>query len=80
MGDPNVGEELRQFFLYLLSDGEALTAYYDRERRNDVIARRGFKTEAGDLLRDGSLREIEEHILAVTGSHASPLLIVWPPM
>ena len=80
MGDPNVGEELRQFFLYLLSDGEALTAYYDRDRRDGVIARRGFKTGAGDLLREGSLRDIEEHILAVTGSQARPLLIVWPPM
>lgn len=80
MGDPLVGEELRQFFLYLLSDGEALTAYYNRDRRDEIIARQGFKTGAGDLLRDGSLREIEEHILAVPGSFAKPLVIVWPPM
>jgi len=82
MGDPKIGEELRQFFLYLLANGDALQRYYDRETREEVISKQGFATSAGDLLRDGTLREIEEHILAVTNSprQAAPLMIVWPPM
>jgi hypothetical protein len=79
-GDPEIGRELTQFFLYLLSDGQALRDYYDRSTRNDVIGRQGFSTAAGDLLRDGTLKEIEEHILAIRGSYAKPLVIVWPPM
>jgi hypothetical protein len=79
-GDPDVGRELTAFFLFLLSDGEALRQYYDRSTRDDVIGRQGFQTGAGDLLRDGSLKEIEEHILAIRGSYAKPLVIVWPAM
>lgn len=79
-GDPEIGRELTDFFLYLLSDGAALRDYYDRDTRSDVIARRGFKTRAGDVLREGSLTEIEEHILAIRGSYAKPLMVVWPPM
>jgi hypothetical protein len=79
-GDPAVGRELTAFFLYLLSDGEALREYYDRSTRDDVIDRQGFQTNAGDLLREGSLKQIEEHILAIPGSYAKPLTIVWPAM
>ena len=81
-GDPEIGEELRQFFLYLLANGDAMQRYHDPEGREEEIGRRGFKTDAANLLRDGSLREIEQHILAVTNSplKARPLMIVWPPM
>lgn len=79
-GDPEIGKELTAFFLYLLSDGAALREYYDRSTRNGLIDRRGFKTGAGDVLRNGSLAEIEEHILAIRGSYAKPLVVVWPPM
>jgi hypothetical protein len=79
-GDPDIGRELTEFFLYLLSDGEALRQYYDRATRDAVIDRRGFNTGAGDLLREGSLKEIEEHILAVGGSYKKPLVVVWPSM
>lgn len=79
-GDPAVGKELTSFFLYLLSDGTALRDYYDRATRDSVIDRQTFETIAGDLLRDGSLKEIEVHILAQGGSYAKPLVIVWPAM
>jgi hypothetical protein len=79
-GDPDTGRELTDFFLYLLSDGEALREYYDRATRDEIIGRQGFNTNAGDLLREGSLKEIEEHILSVGGSYRKPLVIVWPAM
>ena len=79
-GDPEIGRELAEFFLYLLSDGAALRDYYDRGTRDGLLDRRGFKSRVGELLRDGSLREIEEHILAIEGSYAKPLTIVWPAM
>ncbi|MBA2383357.1 MAG: hypothetical protein H0V68_01650 [Actinobacteria bacterium] len=79
-GDPEVGRELTDFFLYLLSDGKALRDYYDRGTRDSLIDQRGFTTRAADLVREGSLKEIEEHILAVRGSYAKPLVIVWPAM
>ena len=79
-GDPEIGKELAEFFLYLLSDGDALRDYYNRPTRNDVIGRRSFKTDAASLLENGSLKEIEEHILAIGGSYAKPLVIVWPAM
>lgn len=83
-GNPEIGEELRQFFLWLLSSGETLTQYYDPSQREAIIDGRDFANEDPDevrrLLKDGTLREIEEHILAVQGSQARPLVIVWPPM
>lgn len=82
-GDPAIGEELRQFFLWLLSDGKALTEYYDPDGREGIIDGREFASEPDEvrrLLKDGTLREIEEHILAVRGSVARPLVVVWPPM
>ena len=79
-GDPDVGRELTAFFLELLADGEALKRYYDRDTRDGLIDDRQWSTNAGDLLRNGSLKEIEEHILAIRGSYAKPLVIVWPAM
>jgi hypothetical protein len=79
-GDPEIGKELADFFLYLLSDGEALRDYYNRPTRSDVIGRQGLRPDAASLLENGSLKEIEEHILAVGGSYAKPLVIVWPAM
>ncbi len=79
-GDPEVGKELTEFFIDLLRDGDALRRYYDRDTRDGLIAEREFATRAGELLQGGSLNEIEEHILAVRGSYAKPLVIVWPAM
>lgn len=83
-GDPAVGKELTEFFLFLLSDGKALRQYYDRgsddaeeSPRDRLIGTRRFQTQAGELLKTGTLKEIEEHILAVQGSYAKPLTIVW---
>lgn len=80
-GVETVGRELIDFFLYLLSDGEALKRYYNRGTRTEIIGGRpGLSPHAKKVLEEGSLREIEEHILAVGGSYAKPLMIVWPPM
>jgi hypothetical protein len=83
-GDPAVGKELKEFFLFLLGDKHALRKYYDRGEegveespRDTLIRERQFKTDAGRLLREGTLKEIEEHILAVEGSYSKPLTIVW---
>ena len=83
-GDPAVGKELKEFFLYLLADKHALRQYYDRGEegveespRDSLIRERQFKTNAGELLKTGTLKEIEEHILAVEGSYSKPLTIVW---
>jgi len=79
-GDPEIGKELTMFFLDLLSNGKDLRDYYDRGKRDDFITGRGLSTRASTLVREGSLSEIEEHILAVRGSYAKPLVIVWPAM
>jgi hypothetical protein len=79
-GDPDIGRELTAFFIGLLQDGEALRNYYDRDTREEFLSNRGLRTDVTDLLRDGSLSTIEEHILAVPGSYAKPLVIVWPAM
>ncbi len=85
-GNPEIGEELRTFFLKLLADPEALRRYYDRgERglldddtpRGMLIAEQEMSDEARELLKNGTLKEIEEHILAIPGSYAKPLHIVW---
>jgi hypothetical protein len=87
-GDPEIGKELTEFFLHLLKDGKALKQYYDRGTDDDGVTRREllirdyrFNTRAGEiLLEKDSLKAIEEHILAVPGSYAKPLVIVWPAM
>ena len=79
-GDADLGRELTRFFIGLLQDGEALRRYYDRDTREEFIGDQGLSEEAARLVRGGSLNEIEEHILAVPGSYAKPLVIVWPAM
>ena len=83
--DPKIGQELRDFFLDLL-DGKNLVAYHEgrdeyiSSRRQQVIGDTGLSDEAERLLREGTLREIEEQIMAVTGSHkAVPLFTISPP-
>lgn len=82
MADANIGRQLRQFFVELLLDGNLPD--YTADRKAYVQAQRHagiVDDETMDLILNGSLREIEEHIKAVTGSnHAVPYLIVWPPM
>jgi hypothetical protein len=93
-GDPDIGAALTEFFLALLKNGDDLREYYDRSGRDNVINRLvprtlaadnttlddAKRTTAVDLIREGSLRDIEEHILAQGGSYAKPLTIVWPAM
>jgi hypothetical protein len=79
-GDAKIGKELTEFFIGLLKDGDALKRYYDRDTRESLIDERAWDTEAGDLIRDGKLKDIERHILAQGGSYAKPLMIVWPAM
>ena len=83
--DPKIGQELRNFFLDLL-DNKNLVAYHEgrdkyiSSRRYDLIGDRGLSDEAERLLREGTLREIEEQVMAVTGSHkAVPLFVISPP-
>ena len=86
-GDPEIGEELRTFFLKLLADPAALRQYYDRGEKGlvDEETPRGqlidtqdeLRDETKELLKRGKLKEIEEHILAIPGSYAKPLHIVW---
>ena len=79
-GNPDIGRELTRFFIGLLEDGEALRRYYDRDTREEFIGNQGLSEEAARLVLGGSLNDIEEHILAVPGSYAKPLVIVWPAM
>jgi hypothetical protein len=79
-GNPDIGRELTRFYIGLLQDGEALRRYYDRDTREEFIANQGLSEEAARLVLGGSLNDIEEHILAVPGSYAKPLVIVWPAM
>ena len=85
-GNPEIGEELRTFFLKLLADPEALRRYYDRGEpgqldddtpRGQLIDEQHVSAETRELLKNGKLKEIEEHILAIPGSYAKPLHIVW---
>ena len=78
-GNADIGRELTKFFIGLLQDGDALRRYYDRDTREEFIGTR-LTGEAATLVRDGRLNEIEEHILAIPGSYAKPLMIVWPAM
>jgi hypothetical protein len=81
-GDDTTGHELRQFFLDLLAE-KNLQAYHE-DRAEYVRTRNGdglIGDEATELLLDGSLREIEEHIKRVTGSaNAWPVMVVFPPI
>lgn len=86
-GDPVIGEELRQFFLGLLADGEAMLRYQTATERTRLIEERisgesEAVVEAQRLLREGSLQEIEDHIRAVTNSPTGAIMmwVVWPPM
>ena len=79
-GDRKTGEELRRFFLELL-DETNLRDYH--AGRGDYIGRRTYLNgQARELLQQAEdpLREIERHILAITGSgRAKPLWVVSPP-
>lgn len=79
-GNRETGEALRRFFLELLDE----TNLRDYHRgRSDYIERREYlNDEARELLQQAEdpLREIEKHILAITGSsRAKPLWVVSPP-
>ena len=86
MPDPNpeIGQELRRFFIELLEDTN-LQEY--RSRRVDYIGSRrrdnyGYLSEeAASLLESPALEAIEAHISAVEGSgRATPVWVVCPPM
>ena len=79
-GNRETGEALRRFFLELLEETN-LRDYHGG--RGDYIGRRSYlNDEARELLQQAEdpLREIEKHIMAVTGSsRAKPVWLVSPP-
>lgn len=83
--DPEVGEQLRRFFIELL-EGQNLQLYRSGERVGYIEGRAerndGYLGEEAEaLLNSDALRRIEEHIGAVTGSgNAVPIWVVSPPM
>jgi hypothetical protein len=82
IGEPNedTGRELQKFFIELLASGDDMKDYTTPSSRQGVIARKELSPYAQNLLKKGSLREIEENIAMIPGSQARPWLIVWPPM
>jgi len=85
-GNREIGEELTRFFLMLLADPAALRQYYDRGEpgldeeetpRSRLINGQDFRDDTKELLKNGTLKTIEEHVLAIDGSYAKPLWIVW---
>jgi C4-dicarboxylate-specific signal transduction histidine kinase len=78
--EPNedTGRELQKFFIELLQSGQDMSDYTTPELRQDVVGRKELSDYARWLLAEGSLREIEENIAQIQGSHARPWLIVWP--
>ena len=83
-----IGEELQDFFLELLRDGN-LKRYQGGERDAFVMeyidgyARRQGRPLSDDakrLINSQDLREIEQHIGEITGSRAVILYVVCPPM
>jgi len=81
IAEERIGQELRQFFLDLLQEVNLREYHDDREQ---YIARKvksgliGERTSA--LLLKGTLAQIEENIMLVTGSHkAVPIWVVSPP-
>ena len=79
-GNPETGAALRRFFLELL-DETNLRDFHGG--RGDYVGRRSYLNgEARELLGqvEDPMREIEKHILAVTGSgRARPIWVVSPP-
>ena len=76
-----VGEELRQFFIQLLSPENLESYNQGRETYLSDRETEGLSPEASRILREGTLAEIEANIaLASTGSGESSFLmwIVWP--
>ena len=79
-GDPKTGEALRQFFLRLLD--ETNLRRYHGGREKFIGEQTYLNGQARELLENAQdpLREIEKHILAVTGSsRAKPVVVVFPP-
>ncbi len=73
---------LREFFVKLL-EGDNLAEYYaDRDAYIDRQQKEyGLNPGDGDLIRNGSLADIERTLLAEANSPGpKPYLIVWPPM
>ena len=85
--NPEVGEQLRRFFIELLKDGN-LREFQSHSLRNAYVSDRRADKEGGylgerafELLQSDQLREIEAHIAEVTGSGRSVLVYtVCPPM
>jgi len=81
MASEEIGAELRQFFLDLLQEVN-LREYHDgREQYIENRVKSGLiGSRTSKLLLTGTLGEIEENIMLVTGSHkAVPLWVVSPP-
>lgn len=71
---------LREFFVKLLQDDNLAQYYADRDRYIDAQQERyGLSHDDAELIRSGTLAEIESRILEDHDSPGpKPLLIVWP--
>ena len=79
-GDEQVGKELQAFFLELLQ-GDNLKQFQSGGRNMYLNSRRtALSPEAWRVLTSGDMRAAEAHIAAITGSRASLLYVVCPPM
>ena len=73
--------DLREFFVKLLQDDNLAEYYADRDAYINRQQEYGLNPGDADLIRNGSLAEIERTLLAQANSPGpKPLLIVWPPM
>ncbi len=81
MPDEQTGRELRQFFLDLLQEVNLRQYHENREQYVAEKVKGGLiGSRTSELLLNGTLGEIEENIMLVTGSHkAVPLWVVSPP-
>jgi hypothetical protein len=79
-GSEPVGRELQDFFLELLQ-ADNLKRFQGSGRNTYLNERRGgLSGEAWRALSEGDMKAIEAHIAAITGSRASLLYVVCPPM
>src|SRR5687767_3812711 len=79
-GNEDVGRELQEFFLELLQ-GDNLKQFQGGGRNSYLNSRRtALSSEAWRVLASGDMRAAEAHIAAITGSRASLLYVVCPPM
>lgn len=73
---------VRDFFVKLLEGNNLADYYADRDAYIDrQLKENGLSRDDANLIRNGSLADIEQQLLAEANSPGpKPYLIVWPPM